>query len=85
MKWDEIKEMFPNQWLVIEALDAHTTADSVRRVEEVSIVGEFSDGETAMAEYRRFHKKNPLREFYFVHTSRDDLDIPERKWIGIRH
>jgi hypothetical protein len=24
------------------------------------------------------------REFYFVHTSREELDIVERQWLGIR-
>ncbi len=84
MKWNEVKETYPNQWLVVEALDAHTTSDSLRRVEKVSVIGKCADGEMAMAEYRRLHMVNPLKEYYFVHTSRDDLDIPERKWLGIR-
>ncbi|MCP4135590.1 MAG: hypothetical protein GY754_31770 [bacterium] len=85
MKWKEVKEAYPDQWLVVEALEAHTTSDSIRHIEEVSIIEKCTDGEKAMTEYRRLHKSNPLKEYYFIHTSRDDLDIPERKWIGIRN
>jgi hypothetical protein len=34
--------------------------------------------------YRRLHHLYPSREFYYVHTSRDDLDIREQRWLGIR-
>ncbi len=84
MNWTDVKDVYPNQWLVIEAFDAHTTAESLRHIEKVSVIGKCVDGEMAMAEYRRLHKKNPLKEYYFIHTSRKDLDIPERKWLGIR-
>jgi hypothetical protein len=30
------------------------------------------------------HQQYPEREFYFVHTDREDLDIRERHWLGIR-
>jgi hypothetical protein len=34
--------------------------------------------------YRRLHQQYPSREFYFVHTSREELDIREQQWLGIR-
>ena len=42
------------------------------------------DSVTAMQTYRRLRQQYPLREFYFVHTSRVSLDIEERRWVGIR-
>ena len=33
--------------------------------------------------YRRLHQQHPEREFYFVHTSREDLDIHETRWVGL--
>ncbi len=70
MKWNEIKATYPNQWVIIEALDAYTTSDSIRHIEKVSVIEKCDDGEKAMAIYRRYHRKNPLKEYYFVHTSR---------------
>jgi hypothetical protein len=41
-------------------------------------------GNAAMENYRRLHQQYPTREFYFVHTNREELDIRERRWLGIR-
>jgi hypothetical protein len=84
MLWAEIKKAYPNQWLVVEALEAHTTPDQRRHLERLAVIESCPDGSTAMQRYRRLHQEYPMREFYFVHTSRQELDIRERVWIGIR-
>jgi hypothetical protein len=33
---------------------------------------------------RQLYRSYPSREFYFVHTSREKLEIKERRWLGIR-
>jgi hypothetical protein len=43
-----------------------------------------SDGSAAFQCYRRLHQQFPQREFYFLHTSREALDIRESRWLGIR-
>jgi len=84
MQWAEVREIYPDQWLVIEALQAHTTPDSQRHLEEVAVIERCDSGSAAMMSYRDLHQQYPTREFYFVHTSREKLDIRERQWIGIR-
>ena len=84
MKWYEIRQAYPDQWLIIEALQAHTTPDSRRQLDKIAIIERCEDGTTAMLSYRRLHQQYPAREFYFVHTSREELDIRERQWLGIR-
>lgn len=84
MRWLEIRRAYPDQWLVIEALQAHTTPDSNRDLDRIAVVERCEDGHTAMQSYRRLHQQYPAREFYFVHTSREELDIRERAWTGIR-
>jgi hypothetical protein len=84
MLWAEIKKAYPNQWLVVEALEAHTTPDQQRHLERLAVIESCPDGSTAMQRYRWLHQEYPTREFYFVHTSRQELDIRERVWIGIR-
>ena len=84
MKWSEVREVYLNKWVVIEAIEAHSTPENIRYVEDVSVIRKCDEGSEAMSEYRRLHKKFPLKEYYFVHTSRKNLDIPERKWLGIR-
>ena len=84
MQWSEIRQAYPDQWLIIEALQAHTTADSRRRLDKIAIIERCQDGAAAMQSYRHLHQQYPAREFYFVHTRREELNIRERQWSGIR-
>jgi len=84
MQWSEIREAYPNEWLIIEALQAHTNTAHQRQLEKIAVVERCEDGNSAMHSYRRLHQQHPSREFYFVHTSREKLDIREQQWLGIR-
>jgi hypothetical protein len=76
MRWQEIREHYPQQWLLIEAIKAHSEA-SKRILEQLAIVGTFSDSVSAMKDYARLHREAPERELYVFHTSRETLDITE--------
>lgn len=84
MLWSEIRNTYPNQWLVIEALEAHTSPGNMRKLDKIAVIEICEDGDAAMRSYRHLHSQFPIREFYFVHTSREELDIRERQWVGIR-
>ena len=83
MTWQEVRKAYPDQWLVIEAIEAHTE-ENQRLLDQISVVETSADGAAALLAYERLHRAHPQREFYFVHTGRESLDIRERRWIGIR-
>jgi mannose-6-phosphate isomerase-like protein (cupin superfamily) len=83
MIWSEVRKAYPEQWLIIEALAAHTEGNQ-RRLDRIAVIETCTDGAAAMQSYQRLHHEYPVREFYFVHTGRETLDIRERHWIGIR-
>ncbi len=83
MQWQSIRENYPDQWLVVEAIEAHSY-QSRRVLDKIAVMETCHDGETAMQKYRQLHKEFPNREFYFVHTSRKQLVIQERQWLGVR-
>ncbi len=83
MQWQDIREHYPNQWLLIEAIKAHTEDDK-RVLDQLVVIGVFPDSPTALKGYQRLHKDEPGRELYVFHTSREKLDIKERRWLGIR-
>jgi len=83
MQWQEIRKHYPQQWLLVEAIKAHSEA-SKRIVEQLAVVGAFADSVTAMKSYTQLHREAPERELYVFHTSREILDILERTWLGIR-
>jgi len=84
MQWLEVRTAYPDQWLIIEALQAHTSSEQRRLLDKIAVIERCTDGNTAMQSYRKLHQQYPTREFYYVHTSRSELDIRERQWLGIR-
>jgi hypothetical protein len=83
MRWSTIRKAYINQWLVIEALQAHSK-EGQRLLDKIAVVETCSDGSAAFQRYRKLHQQHPEREFYYVHTRRTQLNILERQWLGIR-
>ena len=83
MQWQEIRNHYPQQWLLVEAIKAHSESNK-RILEQLAVVGVFPDSVTAMKSYMQLHHEAPERELYVFHTSRETLDIAERRWLGIR-
>ena len=83
MRWKEVRQAYPTQWLVVEALEAHSESDR-RVLDQIAVVEVCADGAAAMQRYRKLHQTFAEREYYFVHTGRAELDIRERQWLGIR-
>jgi hypothetical protein len=46
MRWSEIRTTYPKQWLVIEALEAHTE-NNRQILDRISVIERCSDGPTA--------------------------------------
>jgi hypothetical protein len=83
MQWNEIRELFPRQWVLIDAVEAHS-AENQRILDDVAVIQTFSDSVTAMARYQELHRRNPMLEMYVVHTDRDLPEIGEIRWLGLR-
>lgn len=83
MRWQEVRAAHPDQWLVIEALEAHSE-NNHRIVDRIAVIDVCSDGRATMKRYGELRRRHPEREFCFVHTSMVELDIEERLWLGIR-
>ena len=83
MKWNEVKEKYPDTWVLFEAVEAHSE-NGKREVEDISILNTFDDSRKATKKYREIHKKDTQRELYVAHTQKDKLEIKERRWLGIR-
>jgi hypothetical protein len=83
MQWQQIRNHYPRQWLLVEAIKAGSES-SKRILEQIAVVDAFSDSAQVMKRYLQLHREAPERELYVFHTSRETLDIPERKGLGIR-
>lgn len=85
MQWPEIRQAYPNEWLIIEALEAETALTQQRQLKRIAVIERCTESAIALQSYRRLHRQYPAREFYYVHTSREALDIREQRWVGIRN
>lgn len=83
MQWREIRQHYPQQWLLLEAIKAHSEGEN-RILDQLAILGIFLDSIAALQGYAQLHREAPERELYVFHTSRETLDIVERQWLGIR-
>ena len=83
MNWQEIRNYYPRQWLLVEAIKAHSIANK-RILEELAVIETFTDSATALQHYQQLHVEAPERELYVFHTSRKVLDVTERSWLGVR-
>ncbi|HSK75783.1 MAG TPA: hypothetical protein VLQ45_04950 [Thermoanaerobaculia bacterium] len=81
MRWEEIRQRYPYQWLLVEATQAHTVDDQ-RIVEELEVLETYPDVMSGMRAYKELQRQNPFRELYVLHTDRETLDITETRSIG---
>ncbi|MBP2076387.1 hypothetical protein [Oceanobacillus polygoni] len=48
MNWKDVRQDFPDQWVLIEAVQAYTNKDSERILEEITPLEKFSNSPDAM-------------------------------------
>jgi len=83
MLWEEVRQAYPDKWVVFEAMEAHSDND-YRITEDIAVIDSYEDSMNAFRRHHELQKEKPNRELYFFHTSRQKLDIREKKWTGLR-
>lgn len=83
MQWNEARKIYPNKWILFEAIEAYSE-EGKRIVEEFSVINVYDKGQDALKEYADKHKKDKNREMYVYSTKNEELLIEERNWIGVR-
>lgn len=83
MTWDEVRARFPEQWLVVEALRAHSEGHH-RVVEDLAVLATFPHSGDAMRRQLEIHRAEPAREVLIAFAGWEKLDIEEITWAGIR-
>jgi hypothetical protein len=82
MHWQTIRNQYPQSWLLVEALKAHTEANQ-RLLDQLVVIDIFKDSRTALQNYRQLHRQAPQRELYVLHTSREP-NIAELSRLGTK-
>ena len=75
MTWQELQTVYPDRWLLVEALEAATQGGH-RVISLLQLVGDFeANWFEAWEQYKVLHHADRQREYYVLHTSNETLDI----------
>lgn len=77
MKWDEVRAIYPNQFVKFEVLQSDKFDDQ-EVISEVAVIGPVHDED---ATYELLNSKNNTLVY---HTSNDKVIVKIRKSIGLR-
>jgi len=77
MKWNEVRNIYPNQFVKFEVLNSHIEEDK-EFVDEIAIIGPVAD-EKATKELL-----NSKDNILIYHTSKDNVVLKLRTRIGLR-
>lgn len=83
MKWSNVRNIYPNRWVLVEALATHSN-NHQRSIEEMSVVSEYDDPKDAWASYKKLHLSEPTRELYIFYTGNEYIEVIEQPFTGIR-
>jgi hypothetical protein len=81
VKWEQIRENYPEQWVLVEAIFAYSK-NSIRYFEELSFISNFPDSTLAWKEYKKLHLADPSREYYIFHTDHETIEVKEQKFTN---
>lgn len=78
MTWQEVRMLYPDQFVKFEILESHIESDK-EYVDEVAIIKQIKDGKEATKEF--VHRK----EGQFVYNTKNEILVIELiKHVGIR-
>ncbi|MGO1368845.1 MAG: hypothetical protein ACTHVE_05540 [Senegalia sp. (in: firmicutes)] len=78
MKWDEVREIYPNKFVKIKILDSHTV-DNKKIIDEMAVIKVFEDNQEATKEL----VKSKYDEVVY-HTGNEKIIIELRNIKGYR-
>lgn len=83
MKWQNVRKQFPDRWVLVEALEAESV-ENKREIKEMAVISDFENPKDAWAVYRKIHLEDRMRELYILHTCKDEVEVIEEKFVGLR-
>ncbi|EJS73594.1 hypothetical protein CN425_20810 [Bacillus cereus] len=83
MNWSEIRSKYPDTLVLVEAVSVYSKGNK-RMIQEMSVVDEYNSTESAWAAYKKIHRDFPQREFYIFHTRKEEIEVEEQRFSGVR-
>ncbi len=77
MKWEEVRNLYPNQFVKFQVLKSHVE-DDIEYVEELALIGPIEE------EHATKELLNSREDILVYHTSNDKVKLKIRTRIGLR-
>ena len=78
MKWEEVKKIYPEKYVLLQVLESHVEGDK-KYIDDVAIIRSIDDSKEAT---RELVNAKPGTLVY--HTSKDKIEVLIRKRFGFR-
>lgn len=78
MKWEEVREIYPNRFVKIQILDFHIE-NNVRYIDDMAVVQAFEDEKEATRELVRTKDDSLV-----YHTGKEKIEVPIKHIFGFR-
>ena len=78
MKWEEVRRIYPNRFVKIQILKAHTE-DNVRYIDDMAVMQAFDDDREATRELVRTKD-----DILVYHTGKEKLEVEIKQIFGFR-
>lgn len=83
MKWQEARSLFPDKWVVVEAIESHLEGVEVK-LDEIAVLAATTNGHEMMRLYGQWRNKlrNKGRLVLFAHTSQEVPRIKDYRHLS---
>jgi hypothetical protein len=78
MKWEEVRNIYPNRFVKVQILDSHIV-DNVRYIDDMAVVQAFEDEREATRELVRTKD-----DILVYHTGNEKIEVPIKQIFGYR-
>lgn len=78
MKWEEVRRIYPDQFVLVEILNSHIE-NKTEIIDDVAVVRSITDPKEAT--YELIHSKGDTLVY---HTSHDRIEVSIRTGVGFR-
>ncbi|MEK4607413.1 hypothetical protein NSS88_10415 [Geobacillus sp. FSL W8-1251] len=78
-----VNSYYPNQFVLVEAISA-CSQNGKRIIKEMAVIDRYHSVSDAWNGYKQQHKTFPEKELYIFHTSKEQIEVEEQYFIGIR-
>ncbi len=76
MKWEEVRKIYPNSYVLLQVLNSHVEGNK-KHIDAVAIIREITDSKEATCEL-----VNAKAGTIVYHTSKDKIEVLIRKRVG---